>query len=129
MTILLPALAFLFVSLLAYAAYIAFAPTLAGHVERRLAEIGGTTMPVDPPSLAAPSGSGFGPAENPAVRGGGAAGRTGVFEGSRLTIARWAAETSGRSGGGAAPDGAPAPGGGAKVFRSGPRFGPAGAAP
>ena len=39
--ILLPVLAFLFVSLLAYAAYIAFAPSLAGNVERRLAEIGG----------------------------------------------------------------------------------------
>jgi tight adherence protein C len=48
-TILLPALAFLFVSLLAYAAYIAFAPSLAAHVERRLAEIGGTTMPVETP--------------------------------------------------------------------------------
>ena len=38
MTILLPVLAFLFVALLAYAAYIALAPSLAGHVERRLAE-------------------------------------------------------------------------------------------
>jgi tight adherence protein C len=46
-TILLPLLAFLFVSLLAYAAYIAFAPSLAGSVERRLAEIGGSTMPVE----------------------------------------------------------------------------------
>src|SRR5574339_140208 len=43
-------MAFLFVSLLAYAAYIAFAPSLAGHVERRLAEIGGSTMPVETPS-------------------------------------------------------------------------------
>ena len=50
MTILLPLLAFLFVSLLAYAAYIAFAPSLAGHVERRLAEIGGATVQVEPPS-------------------------------------------------------------------------------
>ena len=50
MTILLPLLAFVFVSLLAYAAYIAFAPTLAGHVERRLAEIGGSTMPIAAPS-------------------------------------------------------------------------------
>ena len=50
MTILLPVLAFLFVSLLAYAAYIAFAPSLAGSVERRLAEIGGTTMPVETPT-------------------------------------------------------------------------------
>ena len=50
MTILLPLLAFVFVSLLAYAAYIAFAPTLAVHVERRLAEIGGSTMPVAAPS-------------------------------------------------------------------------------
>lgn len=45
MTILLPVLAFLFVALLAYAAYIALAPSLAGHVERRLAEIGGAGMP------------------------------------------------------------------------------------
>jgi tight adherence protein C len=44
-TILLPVLAFLFVALLAYAAYIALAPSLAGHVERRLAEIGGVGMP------------------------------------------------------------------------------------
>jgi tight adherence protein C len=44
-TILLPVLAFLFVALLAYAAYIALAPSLAGHVERRLAEIGGAGMP------------------------------------------------------------------------------------
>src|SRR5215208_3382323 len=43
-------MAFVFVSLLGYAAYIAFAPTLAGHVERRLAEIGGATMPVETPS-------------------------------------------------------------------------------
>ena len=49
MTILLPVLAFVFVSLLAYAGYIAFAPSLAGNVERRLAEIGGTTMPVETP--------------------------------------------------------------------------------
>lgn len=41
MLILLPLLAFVFVSLLAYAAYIALAPSLAGNVERRLAEIGG----------------------------------------------------------------------------------------
>ena len=48
---LLPFLAFLFVSLLAYAAYIAFAPSLAGNVERRLAEIGGTNaLPVEAPS-------------------------------------------------------------------------------
>jgi len=44
-TILLPLMAFLFVSLLAYAGYLAFAPSLAGNVERRLAEIGGATMP------------------------------------------------------------------------------------
>ena len=50
MTILLPLLAFVFVSLLAYAAYIAFAPSLAGNVERRLAEIGGSTMPVEAPT-------------------------------------------------------------------------------
>jgi tight adherence protein C len=50
-TILLPVLAFLFVSLVAYAAYIAFAPSLAGHVERRLAEIGSTAgLPVEAPS-------------------------------------------------------------------------------
>jgi tight adherence protein C len=50
-TILLPLLAFLFVSLLAYAAYIAFAPSLAGNVERRLAEIGGSNaLPVEAPS-------------------------------------------------------------------------------
>ncbi len=49
MVILLPALAFLFVSLLAYAAYIAFAPSLSGNVERRLAEIGGATIPVESP--------------------------------------------------------------------------------
>jgi len=48
--ILLPVMAFAFVALLAYAAYIAFAPSLAGHVERRLAEIGGSTMPVEAPS-------------------------------------------------------------------------------
>ena len=47
---LLPLMAFVFVALLAYAAYIAFAPSLAGHVERRLAEIGGSTMPVEAPS-------------------------------------------------------------------------------
>ena len=50
MVILLPVMAFAFVALLAYAAYIAFAPSLAGHVERRLAEIGGSTMPVEAPS-------------------------------------------------------------------------------
>ena len=50
MTLLLPLLAFLFVSLLAYAAYIALAPSLAGHVERRLAEIGGNTVPVETPA-------------------------------------------------------------------------------
>ena len=51
MTILLPLLAFLFVSLLAYAAYMAFAPSLAGNVERRLAEIGGSNaLPVEAPS-------------------------------------------------------------------------------
>ena len=50
MTLLLPLLAFLFVSLLAYAAYIALAPSLAGHVERRLAEIGGNTVPVGAPA-------------------------------------------------------------------------------
>lgn len=49
MTLLLPAMAFVFVSLLAYAAYIAFAPNLAGQLERRLAEIGGGTMPVATP--------------------------------------------------------------------------------
>jgi tight adherence protein C len=49
-TILLPVLAFLFVALLAYAAYIALAPSLAGHVERRLAEIGGGLPAVEPPS-------------------------------------------------------------------------------
>jgi tight adherence protein C len=48
--ILLPVMAFAFVALLAYAAYIAFAPSLAGNVERRLAEIGGSTMPVETPS-------------------------------------------------------------------------------
>ena len=41
MTILLPLLAFVFVSLLAAAAYMALAPSMAGNVERRLAEIGG----------------------------------------------------------------------------------------
>ena len=51
MTLLLPLLAFLFVSLLAYAAYIALAPSLAGHVERRLAEIGGAaSVSVEAPS-------------------------------------------------------------------------------
>ena len=50
MLILLPVMAFLFVALIAYAGYIAFAPSLAGHVERRLAEIGGGTMPVEAPS-------------------------------------------------------------------------------
>ena len=50
MLILLPVMAFLFVSLLAYAAYIAFAPSLAGNVERRLAEIGGNTAAVQPPA-------------------------------------------------------------------------------
>ena len=50
MVILLPLLAFVFVALIAYAGYIAFAPSLAGHVERRLAEIGGSTMPVEAPS-------------------------------------------------------------------------------
>jgi tight adherence protein C len=50
-TLLLPLLAFIFVSLLAYAAYIAFAPSLAGNVERRLAEIGGANaLPVETPS-------------------------------------------------------------------------------
>jgi tight adherence protein C len=49
-TILLPLLAFLFVSLLAYAAYLALAPSLAGNVERRLAEIGGTTMTPETPT-------------------------------------------------------------------------------
>jgi tight adherence protein C len=48
--ILLPLMAFVFVALIAYAGYIAFAPSLAGHVERRLAEIGGSTMPVEAPS-------------------------------------------------------------------------------
>jgi tight adherence protein C len=48
--ILLPVLAFLFVALIAYAGYIAFAPSLAGNVERRLAEIGGSMMPVEAPS-------------------------------------------------------------------------------
>ena len=50
MVILLPVMAFAFVALLAYAAYIALAPNLAGNVERRLAEIGGSTMPVEAPS-------------------------------------------------------------------------------
>ena len=51
MTILLPLLAFLFVSLLAYAAYIALSPSLAGNVERRLAEIGGSApVPVETPT-------------------------------------------------------------------------------
>ena len=51
MTILLPLLAFLFVSLLAYAAYIALSPSLAGNVERRLAEIGGSApAAVEPPT-------------------------------------------------------------------------------
>ena len=49
MLILLPVMAFLFVSLLAYAAYIAFAPSLAGNVERRLAEIGGNNAAVETP--------------------------------------------------------------------------------
>jgi tight adherence protein C len=48
--ILLPVMAFAFVALVAYAAYIALAPNLAGNVERRLAEIGGSTMPVETPS-------------------------------------------------------------------------------
>jgi tight adherence protein C len=47
--ILLPVMAFVFVSLLAYAAYIAFAPSLAGNVERRLAEIGGNNAAVEAP--------------------------------------------------------------------------------
>ena len=50
MLILLPLLAFLFVALIAYAGYIAFAPSLAGNVERRLAEIGGNTMPIEAPA-------------------------------------------------------------------------------
>ena len=49
MLILLPVMAFLFVALLAYAAYIAFAPSLAGNVERRLAEIGGNNAAVETP--------------------------------------------------------------------------------
>lgn len=48
MTILLPLLAFLFVSLLVVAAFMAFAPSMAGDVQRRLAEIGGGG--VAPPS-------------------------------------------------------------------------------
>jgi tight adherence protein C len=43
-------MAFVFVSLLAYAAYIAFAPSLAGNVERRLAEIGGNNAAVEVPT-------------------------------------------------------------------------------
>ena len=49
MTILLPLLAFIFVALLATAAYMALAPSLAGNVERRLAEIGGSA-PIEAPS-------------------------------------------------------------------------------
>ncbi len=49
MLILLPFMAFVFVSLLFYAAYIALAPSLAGNVERRLAEIGGNNVAVEAP--------------------------------------------------------------------------------
>ena len=49
MTLLLPLLAFAFVSLLITAAYMALAPSLAGQLERRLAEIGGTRL-AEPPS-------------------------------------------------------------------------------
>lgn len=50
MTILLPLLAFVFVSLLVTAAYMALAPRLAGSVERRLAEIGGGVAAVEAPA-------------------------------------------------------------------------------
>ena len=48
MTILLPFLAFVFVSLLAAAAFMALSPSLAGNVERRLAEIGGVPVAETP---------------------------------------------------------------------------------
>lgn len=48
MTILLPLLAFVFVSLLAAAAFMALSPSLAGNVERRLAEIGGVQVAETP---------------------------------------------------------------------------------
>jgi tight adherence protein C len=50
-TILLPLLAFVFISLLVAAAFMAFSPQLAGNVERRLAEIGGTSLaPAEAPA-------------------------------------------------------------------------------
>ena len=51
MTILLPLLAFVFVSLLVTAAFMALSPGLAGHLQRRLAEIsaGGVAV-ADPPA-------------------------------------------------------------------------------
>ena len=49
MTIILPLLAFVFVSLLAGAALLALSPGLAGNVQRRLAEIGGGTVAIDEP--------------------------------------------------------------------------------
>ena len=49
MTILLPLLAFVFVSLLITAAFMALSPGLAGNVQRRLAEIGGTVPVEDAP--------------------------------------------------------------------------------
>jgi tight adherence protein C len=48
-TILLPLLAFVFVSLLITAAFMALSPGLAGNVQRRLAEIGGGTIVPDAP--------------------------------------------------------------------------------
>jgi tight adherence protein C len=50
-TILLPLLAFIFISLLVAAAFMAFSPQLAGNVQRRLAEIGGTSLaPAEAPA-------------------------------------------------------------------------------
>jgi tight adherence protein C len=50
-TILLPLLAFVFISLLVAAAFMAFSPQLAGNVQRRLAEIGGTSLaPAEAPA-------------------------------------------------------------------------------
>jgi tight adherence protein C len=49
-TLLLPLLAFVFVSLLVAAAYLALTPSLAGDVERRLAEIGGAPSAPEAPA-------------------------------------------------------------------------------
>ena len=49
MTILLPLLAFVFVSLLITAAFMALSPGVAGNVQRRLAEIGGSAPVPDAP--------------------------------------------------------------------------------